>query len=137
MKKGVIIGLVIAVVLILIVVGFFIFSNKNIEDAQVEHNQNLAMVDCGAMDNPSCMLNRMTGCLPVTGTMTATDGTTQITLTIIGVEGDKCHYQRKINNVVNMNCNFPIDAMCWDIIDQTFGNDKGFQQIVDESCKSV
>jgi hypothetical protein len=136
MKRGVVIGLIIGLVLILIVVGFFVFSNKNIEDAQVEHNQT-SMVDCGMMKNPSCFNNRMGDCLPVTGTMIATDGATQITLTIFGVEGDKCHYQRKINNVVNMNCNFPIDAMSWDIIDQTFGNDKGFQQIVDESCKSV
>lgn len=88
------------------------------------------------MDNPSCFANRMIGCLPVTGKMTTTDGI-PIELTILGVENETCHFQRKINNVMDMNCYFPKGTMNWDIIDQTFGNDKGLQSVVDDACKAV
>ena len=134
------IGLIVGIVLILLIIGFFILtgnnnaSNEN-DDTQggVDSNQ---MVDCGMMKNPSCFTNRMNECLPVTGTMTATDGSTEIGLTILGVENETCHFQRKINNVVDLNCYFPKGAMNWDTIDQTFGNEKGLQSVVDEACKA-
>jgi hypothetical protein len=136
MKKGVVIGLILGVVLILIIVGFFVLtSNKgNSQDENVDPNE---MIDCGMMDNPQCFSNRMSECLPVTGTLTATDGSTEIRLTILGVENETCHFQRKINNVVDMNCYFQKGTMNWDTIDQTFGNDKGLQSVVDEACKTA
>lgn len=141
MKKGVIIGLVIGVVLILVIVGFFILTNKNNGSNENANSQNGAdenqIVDCGKMENPTCFINRMVDCLPVTGTLLATDGVTEIGLTILGIENNKCHYQRKVNNVINQNCYFPIEAMSWDVIDQTFDNDKGLQSLVDESCQAV
>jgi hypothetical protein len=75
------------------------------------------------------------GYLPVTGEMTGTDGSTKIELTILGVENETCHFQRKINNAVDLNCYFPKGTMNWDVIDQTFGNDKGLQKVVDDACK--
>jgi hypothetical protein len=142
MKKGVVIGLVIGVVLILVIVGFFVLTNKNNTNASnenggsqngVDENQ---MVDCGKITNPSCFTNRMAECLPVTAELTGTDGSS-IDLTILGVENDTCHFQRKINNVVDMNCYFPKGTMNWDTIGQTLGDDKGLQSVVDEACKAA
>jgi hypothetical protein len=139
MKRGVVIGIILGIILIL-VVGFFILTNNkgdvsNQANSQLNENTN-GMIDCGMMNNPSCFANRMNGCLPVTGKMTGSDGSTKIELTILGVENETCHFQRKINNVVDLNCFFPKGTMNWDTIDQTFGNEKGLQKVVDDACKS-
>lgn len=93
------------------------------------------MVDCTGKD-PGCFFNRMNGCLPVTGKMTGTDGST-IDITILGIENDKCHFQRKINDALNLDCLFPRGTLNGDTFDQMFGNDKGLQQVVDDACKPV
>lgn len=130
------IGLIMGIVLVLLIIGFFILSNNNgnsnINNGQDQDNQ---MMDCGMMKDPSCFANRMNGCLPVTGKMTGTDGSTEIELTILGQENETCHFQRKINGVIDLNCYFPKGTMNWDTIDQTFGNDKGLQEVVDDACK--
>jgi hypothetical protein len=129
-------------VLVLIVVGggIFLLTNKGGENKGiVEETQTPAteteMVDCGQAENPMCFMNRMNGCLPVTVKMVGSDNTTKIELTILGVEDEKCHFQRKINDVMDLDCLFPKGTMNWDTIDQTFGNDKGLQQVVDDACK--
>jgi len=136
MKKGVLITLIIAGVILVLIVGFFIFANKGDNSSQqnVDSNQ---MIDCGTMTDPSCFSNRMSSCLPVAGKMVATDGSTVIEMTIIGLENNTCHFQRKLNNVLNLDCYFPSGVLNWDLIDQTFGNDKGLQSVVDSSCKTV
>ena len=96
-----------------------------------------AMVDCGEIKDPNCFINRMNQCLPVTATMTGSDGSTKIELIILGVENGTCHFQRTVssNGALNLNCYFPKGTMNWDTIDQTFGNDKGLQKVVDDACK--
>ncbi|MCX6737912.1 MAG: hypothetical protein NTY11_00635 [Candidatus Parcubacteria bacterium] len=129
-------------VLVLIVVagGIFLLSNKGGENkgaeegAQTPATEN-KMVDCGEAKDPMCFINRMNGCLPVTVKMVGSDNTTKIELTVLGVEDEKCHFQRKINDVMDLDCFFPKGTMNWDTIDQTFGNDKGLQQVVDDACK--
>ena len=110
-------------------------NTDNLSNAEGSALDNNIMVDCGKINNPSCFSNRMNECLPVTAQMTATDGA-RIDLTILGIENETCHFQRKINNVVDMNCYFPKGTMNWDTIDQTFGNDNGLQSVVDNACKS-
>lgn len=138
MKRGIIIGIIVGIVLIL-GVGFLVLTNNENtsggNDDPKNENPN-EMINCGKMDNPSCFANRMNECLPVTGKMIATDGLTEIELTILGIENETCHFQRKINNVVDLNCYFPMGTINWDAIDQTFGNDKGLQKVVDDACKS-
>jgi predicted small lipoprotein YifL len=95
-----------------------------------------AMVDCGVGQDPTCFMNRMNGCLPVTIQMMGSDNATKIEMTILGVENEKCHFQRKINDVLDLNCFFPKGTMNSDTLDQTFGNDKGLQKVVDDACKS-
>ena len=102
------------------------------EQAQVDDK---TMVDCGTATDPGCFMNRMNGCLPVTTKMVGSDNTTSIEMSILGVENEKCHFQRKINDVIDLNCYFPKGTMNWDTIDQTFGNDKGLQKVVDDACK--
>jgi len=140
MKKGVLIAVIVGVVLILIVAGFFILTNNgnNSQDENVNPNQ---MVDCGMMTDFNCFQNRMTKCLPVTGKMMGNDGVTSIELIILGVENETCHFQRKINNVLGLNCYFPKETTNWnnvgDLIGQTLGDDKGLQSVVDSSCTNV
>lgn len=94
-----------------------------------------AMVDCGLAADPGCFMNRMNSCLPVTTKMTGSDAKTAIEVTILGVENEKCHFQRKINNVMDLNCFFPKGTMNGDTFNQMFGNDKGLQKVVDDACK--
>jgi hypothetical protein len=141
MKKGVLIALITGGVILLLIVGFFILTNKG-GDTSPEQNANAnanstQMVDCGQITNPSCFSNRMSSCLPVTAKMIATDGTTTIEMTVLGLENNTCHFQRKLNNVLNLDCYFPSGALSWDLIDQSFGNDKGLQSIIDNSCTNV
>ncbi len=134
---------VIIVVLILVAVGLGIFLKNSGETEKkapeptgeiAAENEN-KMVDCGMADNPRCFINRMNGCLPVTVKMMGSDSTTRIDLTILGVENEKCHFQRKINDVMDLDCYFPKGTFNMDTLDQTFGNDKGLQQVVDDACK--
>ena len=152
---------IIIIVLIVIVVGaglFFFFSNKSAQKetgvgqptttplstaAQTPTAEaptstaDKEIVDCSKTNDPSCFLDRMNQCLPVTTKMTGSDGKTNIEITILGVENETCHFQRKINNVLNLNCFFPKGTLNMDTLDQTFGNDKGLQKVVDNACKPV
>ena len=134
-KKG---SYIIIAILVLIVVGggIFVLSNRGAEEGTQAPVTETGMVDCGLAKDPTCFANRMNGCLPVTVKMMGSDNTTKIELTILGVEDEKCHFQRKINDVIDLNCFFPKGTMNWDVIDQTFGNDKGLQKVVDDNCKS-
>ena len=106
--------------------------DKNKEDLTVANQK---MVDCGLAEDPGCFMNRMNGCLPVTTKMTGSDAKTAIEVTILGVENEKCHFQRKINNIMDLNCFFPKGTMNSDTFNQMFGNDKGLQKVVDDACK--
>ena len=106
-------------------------ATKSVAVAPVETE----MVDCSKTPDPSCFVKRMNQCLPVTAKMMGTDGSTEIDITILGIENEKCHFQRKLNNVLNLDCYFPKGTMNTDTLDQTFGNDKGLQKVVDDACK--
>ena len=121
----------IAIVLVLIVIGgglFFFFSNNGAQKG---------IVDCGNLvENASCFSNRMNTCLPVTGKLTGTDGS-NIEIAILGYENETCHFQRTVENGAGqgLDCYFPKGTpLTLDLIDQTFGNDKGLQKVVDDSC---
>jgi hypothetical protein len=106
--------------------------------AQTEAIDPNQMVDCGEMKDPGCFMNRMNECLPVSAKMIGSDGSTKIEMIILGVENGTCHFQRTVssNSALNLDCYFPKGTMNWDTIDQTFGNDKGLQKVVDNACKS-
>lgn len=134
------------IIVALIIVGGLVYfmGNKNIPN-EVENGQPLAtqptvsdqtMVDCSKAQDPGCFINRMNGCLPVTTKMTGSDKTA-IDITVLGVENEKCHFQRKIDNVLNLDCYFAKGTLNMDTLDQTFGNDKGLQKVVDEACKQA
>jgi hypothetical protein len=115
-------------------------SQNNLSQPQTEESNSIKtndqdMVNCGKSDDPQCFISRMNSCLPVTAEMTGSDNKTKIELTILGIENDTCHFQRKINGNMDLNCYFPKGTMNLDTIDQTFGNDKGLQKVVDSACK--
>ena len=137
--------IVIGVLVLIIVVGglFFLTNNKSGRQSTQSPASNQqtqtpvadnTMVDCGELKNPQCFLNRMSGCLPVKARLTGNDGSS-IEMAILGVENEKCHFQRKINGELNLNCFFPKGTLNWETIDQTFGNDHGLQKVVDDACK--
>jgi hypothetical protein len=134
---------IIYVVIAVLIIGggiFFFLNNKGGQEGAGGNQQTGGteeeMVNCGETDSPMCFINRMNGCLPVTTKMMGSDNTTSIEITILGVENEKCHFQRKLNNVLDMDCYFPKGTLNTDTLDQMFGNDKGLQQVVDDACQS-
>jgi len=144
-KKSVyiIIGII---VLIVIGGGIFFLTNKGAEKerevvppsstsitSQVPASD-MTMVDCGTAEDPSCFMGRANSCLPVKVKMVGSDNKTEIELIVLGIENDKCHFQRKLNGTLNLNCYFPKGTNIWNAIDQSFGNDHGLQKVVDDAC---
>jgi hypothetical protein len=134
-------------ILVVLGVGAFLFlSNRGAEekadlnqladDSLSTETEEEKMVNCGETDDPMCFINRMNGCLPVTIKMMGSDGETSIEMTILGIENEKCHFERKLNDVLDMNCYFPKGTLNMNTLDQMFGNDKGLQQVVDDACES-
>lgn len=134
---------IIVILAVIIIGGLFFFLGTKSTQKETGNNQKTAaspatdnkMVDCTGKD-PGCFFNRMNECLPVTGKMTGTDNMV-IDITILGIENDKCHFQRKINGALNLDCYFPKGTLNGDTFDQMFGNDKGLQNVIDDNCKSV
>ena len=134
MKKWILTALILSS--LIFVMGASGCGSSSTTDTPNETADPNQMIDCGKMEDPFCFLNRMNACLPVTAKMTGSDGSTAIEMTILGVENETCHFQRKINNVLDLNCYFPKGTMNKDTLDQTFGNDRGLQKVVDDACKS-
>jgi len=148
---------IVVLILLIIGIGLFFFLNKkggneipapatentqkeapassvNVQENAQTSTSEEKMVDCGTAENPSCFMGRANSCLPVKVKMVGSDNKTEIELTILGVENDKCHFQRKLNGVLNLNCYFPKGTNMMNAIDQTFGNDHGLQKVVDDAC---
>ena len=140
---------IIIIVLVLVVIGgglFFFLGKKGgqketpapaTENGQKETptaTSEEKMVDCGMATDPSCFVGRANSCLPVKAKMIGSDNKTEIELTILGIENDKCHFQRKINGTMDFNCYFPKGTNIMNAVDQTFGNDHGLQKVVDDAC---
>jgi len=134
------------IVLIVIGGGIFFLTNKGAEKggevvpssstsitSQVPASD-MTMVDCGTAKDPSCFIGRANSCLPVKVKMVGSDNKTEIELIVLGIENDKCHFQRKLNGTLNLNCYFPKGTNMMNAIDQTFGNDHGLQKVVDDAC---
>jgi PBP1b-binding outer membrane lipoprotein LpoB len=108
-------------------------AGANVEEKVAAPDVN-AMVDCSKADDPMCFIKRMNQCLPVTVNMMGNDNATTIEITVLGQVNDTCHFQRKINNALNLDCYFPKGTLNAETLDQTFGNDKGLQKVVDDNC---
>ena len=151
MNKKVLYGII--VVLVVVIAGVLLFSGHKVAQKENEVGEptnalpgttvpaptptdDKTMVDCGEAKDPSCFINRMNGCLPVTTKMIGSDNKTAIEITILGVENEKCHFERKINNVTDMNCLFSKGTLNTDTLGQMFGTDKGLQKVVDDACKN-
>ena len=136
---------IVIIILVLIIIGgglFFLSGNKDVKETgdgqpttAVETPKiDEETVDCSQAQDPGCFLNRMNQCLPVTTKMTGSDSNTSIDIAVLGVENEKCHFQRKINNALDLNCYFPKGTLNTDTLDQMFGNERGLQKVVDDAC---
>lgn len=144
--------LFIVVILVLVIVGlYFLLENNGVQKEteiasptpiQTEESAptppstttDQTMIDCSNIEDPTCFISRANTCLPVKTRMVSSDNTTQIEIIILGIENEKCHFQRKINDAMDLNCYFPKDTNIMNAIDQTFGNDHGLQEVVDTAC---
>jgi len=94
--------------------------------------------NCGTFDKPSanplCFPNDFNVCAKAKLEMKANDNTTKISLTIFGMENDKCHYRMDVSGH-GLDCLFNKSDLDDKLIDQMFGNDMGKKAIVDEACK--
>lgn len=117
--------IIIGVIVLICIVGILFLANYP--------SLTPVMVDCSEQEDSHCFLNRMNQCLPVTTKMTGIDGT-PIEITVLGIENETCHFQRKINNVMDLDCYFPKGTLNMDTLDQMFGNNHGLQKVVDDAC---
>ncbi|MDD3101576.1 MAG: hypothetical protein PHE59_00285 [Patescibacteria group bacterium] len=131
---------IIITVLVLIIIGGGLFFFLGNNDVRKETQAPKGFVDCGETTAyPSCFLNRMNECLPVTEKMMDTDDSGNfIEITILGKENETCHFQAKMNNILISDCYFPKGTLQYNTIWQTLGsyNGSSSQKAVDENCKS-
>lgn len=136
MKREVLIGIIVGV-LIILGAGLFIFLNWGSSRPEQNINDPNIMVDCGQMKDSACFSERMEGCMPVTGQLVGPTEGSIIEISILGEEDGKCHFERKKDDILNVDCYFPKETMKWDIVEQLFGIEKGLKNLVDESCTVV
>lgn len=93
--------------------------------------------NCGTLDkpldNPRCFINNFMACTKAKLEMQGNDGSL-ISMTIFGMENEKCHYQMDVKGH-GVNCFFNKSDLDEKLINQVFGNDEGKKSIVDEACK--
>jgi len=131
---------IIAIVLVLIIIGgglFFFLGNIGAQK-KVGVKQGETIVDCSKEDilsNAKCFSDRMFMCLPVTW-VTTTAARITVAVTILGLEDGKCNFERKINNIVDLNCYFSEEAYKtgFNLIAQTLGMDRNLQNLIDTEC---
>ncbi|MDD5032042.1 MAG: hypothetical protein PHR36_03270 [Patescibacteria group bacterium] len=139
MTNNKILYIVIAVLVLVIIGGglffFFIYNSAQEETtAGQAPKADEKMVDCRGAEDPFCFISRMDQCLPVTTKMLGSDNKTVIEITVSGIENETCHFQRKINNTLDLDCYFPKGTLNTKTLDQMFGNERGLQKVVDDAC---
>jgi predicted small secreted protein len=81
----------------------------------------------------SCLGQNFASCTPAEVTMSS-EGQA-ITITIHGLENEKCHYTMVFGNVTPANCYFKKEDLTANVLGQTFGNKLGQDAIIAEACK--
>ncbi len=136
MKKEALIGIIIGSLLIL-GAGIFIFLNLGSSPPEQNIDDPNQMVDCGKMQSSECFAERMKECMPVTGQLVGPTDESIIEITILGEEDGKCHFERKKDDVLNIDCYFSKENLSWAFVEQAFGIEKGLKSVVEESCTVV
>jgi len=127
---------IVAAVLVLVIIGggLFLFLGNKGAQKEVGIEQEEPIVNCSGKGF-QCFIDRMNMCLPVTAATTSNG--IIIELTVLGVENEKCHFKRKINNTIELDCYFPKGILSEDIIRQTLKIDEGLQKVVDDACSGL
>ena len=86
-------------------------------------------------DQP-CLGQNFPSCTPAELTMNSGGpGGQSVTITIHGLENEKCHYTMVFGNVTAANCYFQKEDLTSKVLNQMFGNKEGQDAIIAEACK--
>jgi hypothetical protein len=87
-----------------------------------------ASIDCKADSN--CLSTNFLSCNPLDFKMEFVEPGSQFIITVIGKEGDKCHYLKQVINpdgsiLMNYECKVPLTEISLDTVKHFFGQDTG------------
>lgn len=121
MKRGVAIGIIVGIVLILLIIGFFVLTNRPKDNQNNTQNLNQdAFSSCQA------------------ATRTTPFGQGEYIIKVIGVENELCHWQSSLQ-MPNLNqtkdCFYPLDKMSDKAFQHLFGQDKTGTECSSDLCK--
>jgi hypothetical protein len=119
-KKGVLIGIIVGVVLILIVAGFFILTNNP-----------------GSQNNQNLNQDTFSACQSSTQTTPFGQGGTY-TISVIGLENGNCHWRYSLQLPglnQTQNCYYPLSDMSSKAFEHLFGQDKTGTECLSDVCK--
>jgi hypothetical protein len=136
MKKGVVIGIIAGIVLILII-GFFVFannnSNNNLNNADISENEPQKSSEEKIICNdPPCLGRYFPVCTPAELTMS--QGDKSFIISIKGFENEKCHFTMVMDGVTAADCYFKKEQLTDKVLNQMFGNKEGQDAIIAEAC---
>jgi len=79
-----------------------------------------------------CLAGYFYLCTPAETTMSS--GGQSVTITVHGLENEKCHYTMVFGNVTAANCYFQKEDLNEKVFNQMFGNKEGQDAIIAEAC---
>lgn len=141
MKNKTTLLIIIAVVIVAALAIYFFVFHKNPSNyapvagatptATASPTANAGKVVC---TNGPCIAANFYSCTPAELIMTDPNSSTSITISVLGTENDKCHYQMGVADH-GLDCLFAKENLNENLLNQMFGNEVGQAQIVTDSCK--
>ncbi len=141
MKNKTTLLIIIAVVIVAaLAVYFFVFykPSQNVvpvgeatPTATASPTANAEKVVC--TDGP-CIASHFYGCTSAEIAITDPNSTTTVTVSVLGTENDKCHFQMNVAGH-GLDCLFAKENLNESVLNQVFGNEAGQSQVVSNSCQ--
>lgn len=141
-NKGLLIGITLGVV-ILLIVGFFIFTNRgntdksqsNIGNPNLDNTNSSSQASNGlsVCTEMSCFMSSFSSCNPAEIDMPTNDNQL-VEITIEGFVNEKCHYTMHMNGILAADCYFNKEDLNEKVLNQMFGNDEGQKEITEAAC---
>ncbi|HRY76899.1 MAG TPA: hypothetical protein P5524_01915 [Candidatus Paceibacterota bacterium] len=137
MKSKTTLLIIIAVIIVAaLAVYFFVFYKPGqnaapIAGATPTATANAEKVVC--TDGP-CIASHFYGCTSAEIAITDPNSTTTVTVSVLGTENDKCHFQMNVAGH-GLDCLFAKENLNESVLNQVFGNEAGQSQVVSNSCQ--
>jgi len=130
--------LIIAAVVIVaaLAIYFFVFRKTNPSNYAPVGEATPTATNAGKVvcTTGPCIAANFYSCTPAELIMTDPNSTTSITLSVLGTENEKCHYQMNAAGH-GLDCFFAKESLNENVLNQMFGNEVGQAKIVSDSCK--